>query len=100
VDHTYVYLCVCVYLDAYLRTYIYIYYTYIHTQVRVVSGEFIDKSGIVVELSGSDCVVKLHEDGRLITVPAEDLEAVPPQKNSHVVILQVCCVYIYIHIHV
>lgn len=56
-------------------------------EVRVVSGEFIDKTGIVVELIGSETKVKL-ESGAFTTVPAEDLEAVPPQKNSSVIILQ------------
>ena len=56
-------------------------------EVRVVSGEFIDKTGIVVELVGAETTVRL-ENGSTTTVPAEDLEAVPPQKNSSVIILQ------------
>ncbi len=44
---------------------------------------------VVVSLKGSDCEVKLL-DGGVTTLPAEDLEAVNPQKNSSVIILQVC----------
>jgi len=56
-------------------------------QVKVVSGEFIDRIGVVTELQGADCIVSL-EDGRTTVVPAEDLEAVPAGKNCSVIILQ------------
>lgn len=56
-------------------------------EVKVVSGEYIDCTGVVTALQGSDCQVKLH-DGAVTTVPSEDLEAVPAQKNSSVIILQ------------
>jgi len=55
-------------------------------EVKVVSGEYIDRTGVVITLQGSDCQVKLH-DGQVTTVPSEDLEAVPAQKNSSVIIL-------------
>jgi len=44
---------------------------------------------VAVSIKGSDCEVKL-DDGAVTTLPAEDLEAVNPQKNSSVIILQVC----------
>jgi len=55
-------------------------------EVRVVSGEFIDRQGVVVDKIGSDCKVELQA-GTVITIPAEDLDPVAPSKNCNVIIL-------------
>lgn len=56
-------------------------------EVKVVSGVYVGSTGVVAALEGSDCQVKIH-DGAMITVPSEDLELVPAQKNSTVIILR------------
>ena len=55
-------------------------------EVTSVSDVYIGNTGVVAALEGSYCQVKIHE-GAVITVPAEDLELVPAQKISTVIIL-------------
>jgi hypothetical protein len=57
-------------------------------EVKVVSGEFADSMGVVTALKGSDCEVKLHDGVVTLVTPSENLETVPVQKNSSVIILQ------------
>ena len=78
-------------------------YIYIHTHTHTHTHKHTYIHIYVCVCMGSDCQVKLN-DGHVTTVPFEDLEAVPAQKNSSVIILQAHThththTHTYIHTH-
>ena len=59
-------------------------------EVKVVSGEHMGRTGVVISVrEGSGCEVKLNDGVETVTtLAAQDLEAVPPSKNSSIIVLQ------------
>jgi len=61
-------------------------------EVKVVSGDDVDRRGVVLELLGSACRVHLPAiggmQGRTVVVCSDELEATPRVKNNSVIILK------------